>query len=253
MEETKQTKSVEMSAEELAAFRAFQQDKAKKEAEAKKKADLQAYRTLVDEALEKLIPDLEQLSEILRAGKQHAVDLLRSAVEMKREVLGLKDEGQYSHQFSNTDGDKRITLGTYTTDGYLDTVNEGIEMVTQYIESLALDDKSRALVKMVMRLLAKDNKGNLKASRLVQLRKVAEESGDEHFMAGVKLIEDSYRPNVSRLFIRAEVRDKNGAWRKIPLNVTEVESDSENAPEELFLGKKEKDSAPSEASENPNS
>lgn len=240
MEEKKPTTNVEMSAEELVAFRAFQSANAKKQAEEKRKSDLKAYRELVDDTLDTLIPDLESLSEVLRSAKTHAVEILKEAVAMKRDVLGLKDEGQYSHTFTHSSGDKRITLGTYTTDGYLDTVNEGIEMVTQYIESLALDDKSRALVKMVMRLLSKDNKGNLKASRLVQLRKIADETGDETFMAGVKLIEESYRPSVSRLYIKAEVLDDNGAWRKIPLNVTEVSSDSENAQEELFLGKKEK-------------
>ena len=35
---------------------------------------------------------------------------------------------------------------------------------------------------MVFRLLARDAKGTLKASRIVQLRKVAQDTGDERFL-----------------------------------------------------------------------
>lgn len=108
------------------------------------------------------------------------------------------------------------------SDGYLDTADEGIAIIKEYIQSLATDDKSKSLVGMVMNLLAKDQKGTLKASRIIRLRKIAEESGDERFMDGVRIIEDAYRPEVSKTFIRAEVKDENGAWKSVPLGMTEA-------------------------------
>ena len=74
---------------------------------------------------------------------------------------------------------------------------------------------------MVLRLLSRDTKGTLKASRIVQLRKVAEETGDNRFLEGVRIIEESYQPEVSKQFIRAEEKDYNGMWRTIPLGMTE--------------------------------
>ena len=74
---------------------------------------------------------------------------------------------------------------------------------------------------MVFRLLCRDAIGTLKASRIVQLRKVAEYTGDARFMEGVRIIEESYQPEVSKQFIRAEVKDKNGMWKPIPLGMTE--------------------------------
>ena len=109
----------------------------------------------------------------------------------------------------------------YVTDGYRDTVEDGIAIVKEYIASLANDEKTQALVNMVFRLLSRDAKGTLKASRIVQLRKVAEDTGDARFLEGVRIIEESYQPEVSKQFIRAEVKDKNGMWKPIPLGMTE--------------------------------
>ena len=91
----------------------------------------------------------------------------------------------------------------------------------EYISSLAQDDKTQALVNMVMRLLSRNTAGTLKASRIVQLRKIAEEIGNDRFIEGVKIIEESYQPEVSKQFIRAEVKNENGQWKPIPLGMTE--------------------------------
>ena len=125
------------------------------------------------------------------------------------------------HTFTNSEGDKRITLGVYVTDGYRDTVEDGIAIVKEYIEGLAKDEKTKALVSMVLRLLARDAKGTLKASRIVQLRKVAMETGDDRFIEGVRIIEEAYQPEVSKQFIRAEIKNENGMWKPIPLGMTE--------------------------------
>lgn len=231
MEETKQT-TVEMTPEELEAFRAFKAESDKKKAALKKQRDLEAYRELVDETVEALIPEFEDLSETMREKKRRAIELLQEVIRMKRDVIGVKEGGQYSHTFMTTDGTKRIRFGVNTTDSYLDTVNEGIELVTRYITGLAQDDKTQSLVEMVMRLLAKDASGNLKASRVVQLRKIAEETGDEGFLEGVRLIEDSYRPSASKLYLRIDRRDHGGEWQTIPLSVTDTGSKCEDEDED---------------------
>ena len=46
-------------------------------------------------------------------------------------------------------------------------------------------------------------------------------TGDNRFLEGVRIIEESYQPEVSKQFIRAEEKDCNGMWRIIPLGMTE--------------------------------
>ena len=101
----------------------------------------------------------------------------------------------------------------------------GIAMVRKYIESLATDEKTKTLVNTVLRLLSKDKQGNLNASRVLQLAKMAEESKDEQFIEGVKIIQESYMPTETRRYIRAQYRDETTAngWRNIPLGITDVD------------------------------
>ena len=221
MDENRQT-TVVMTAEEKAEFEAFQAAKAKKAAEEKARADREQYRQLVDDEIERSIPVLEEISGRIKESKQRVMDNFKTILEMKGDLFKTKlKEDQRSHTFTNSKGNKRITLGVYVTDGYRDTVEDGIAIVKEYIEGLAKDDKTRSLVSMVLRLLARDAKGTLKASRIVQLRKVAMETGDDRFMEGVRIIEESYQPEVSKQFIRAEIKNENGMWKPIPLGMTE--------------------------------
>lgn len=219
---TEEKRAVEMTDEELKQFNEFKAEQAKKNAKEQAKRDREAYRDLVDETIDKTVPALMCLSQGIKETKQSILDDFRHVIEMKADVLKLKKDGQRSDTFTNSQGDKRITIGVYTTDGYRDTVEDGIAIVKEYIEGLASDEKTKALVKMVLRLLARDAKGTLKASRVVQLRKIAEETGSDRFMEGVQIIEEAYQPAISKQFIRAEVKNENGAWVCVPLGMTEA-------------------------------
>ena len=210
-----------MTAEERQEFEAYKLAKEKKAAEAKRKSDREAYTELVDETIAAVMPELTNISEAIAQKKTAAAEAFRGALEMKAELFGVKDD-QQSHTFTNSEGTMRITIGHYMLDNYRDTVNEGIAMVKTYIESQARDDASRALVKAILRLLSRDEAGNLKASRVLQLQKMAEETGDERFIEGVRIIQESYQPTPSKEYVRAAVRGENGGWKPVALSMTEV-------------------------------
>lgn len=213
---------VTMTPEERAEFEAFRAEKEKKAAaEARKKAREQ-YAELVDAEVLKAVDELETLSQQIKATKEKVYNSFTTVLDMKSEVIGTPKDNQRSHTFTTSDSKCRIVLGVNTVDGYRDTVEDGIAMVKNYIESLAKDDTTKALVSAVLRLLARDATGQIKASRVLQLRKMADEVGDEKFSEGVRIIEESYQPTVTKQYIRAEKKDENGAWQSIPLSVTEV-------------------------------
>lgn len=219
--ETKEVQSVQMTAEEMAAFAEFKREQERKALQQKQKENRKAYAALVDETIDKAMPGLVSLSEQIGAAKAAVQAQFNEALSLKAELYGERDD-QRSHTFTNSSGDRRITIGRYTVDAYRDTVEDGIAKVRKYLESLAKDADTQALVKAVLRLMAKDQKGTLKASRVLQLRRMAEESGDETFIDGVRIIEESYQPTVTKQFIRAEVKDENGAWQSVPLGMTEA-------------------------------
>ena len=224
METKSEVTKVEMTSEEMAEFQKFKEEQEKQKALIKAKEDRETYKNMVDEEVDQAIPVLIALSEDIKSKKKHVHDSFKAIIDMKADVLNLVKNDQRSHTFTNSKGNKRITLGVYVVDGYRDTVEDGITIVKEYIESLAGEDpKTKSLVSMVLKLLARDSKGALKASRVLQLRKMAEESGDDRFMEGVKIIEESYQPAVSKQFVRAEVKNDNGAWVAIPLGMTEAD------------------------------
>lgn len=213
--------TVEMTAEEQEQFAAFKAEQERKARMERRKENRQAYAQIVDEQVQLAIPELMSLSEQIKTVKNTVFSNFRAVLAMKEDVMSLTQAGQHSHTFTTSDGLMRLTLGVNTIDAYRDTVEDGIAMVRKYIESMAKDDNSRALVNAVLRLLSRDQKGTLKASRVLQLRKMAEDTGDETFIEGVKIIEESYQPSETKLYIRAEYKDDKG-WHVIPLSVTDV-------------------------------
>lgn len=218
------TTTVQVTEAELAELQALREEKAKKEASERRKAERERYAELVDAQVAKAVNDLTLLSTHIIDVKKEVFFDFETVLDMKAETMGLAKDGQRTHTFTSSDGSMRITLGVHTVDGYRDTVEDGIAMVMEYIQSLATDDNSRVLVSAITRLLARDKHGTIKASRVLQLRKMAEESGDEKFMEGVKIIEESYQPTTTKRFLRAEKRDLfTNKWVAIPLSVTEAD------------------------------
>lgn len=216
--------SVEMTEEQRRQFEAFQAAEARKRAEEKARQMREVYTEMVDKEIAELMPELVRVSGDIAAAKKKAYDNFKAIIELKEEIFRLRkneDLDVKSHTFTTTKGDMRITLGAYTIDNYLDTAEEGIAIVKDYISSLAKDAESQALVDMVLKLLAKDAKGTLKASRIIQLRRLADKSGNERFIEGVKIIEEAYAPVPSKTYVKAEVKGENGEWKAIPLGMTE--------------------------------
>lgn len=210
-----------MSAEEREEFEAFKAEQARKRAEEEKKQQREDYSRLVDEEVANAISQLLELSEQMKLVKKTIYDNFKTILIMKREIMHLtKQEGQFTHTFTNSDSSMRITLGNRTIDDYRDTVEDGIVMVTEYLQTLAKDKDSADLVEAVMRLLSRNKKGALNPSRVIQLRQLADRRNDPRFSEGVRIIEESYQPTASQTFVKAQIKGEEG-WEIIPLNITE--------------------------------
>lgn len=217
-----------MSQEEFDAYQAFKAEQAKKDAEKRIEALRGNYAAMSESFINRTIKTMTPLSKTIREKKAAVLEEFSALQKLKAELLDIDGKDMpKSHTFTNKAGDKRVTIGVYETDNYDDTVEEGIAIVKSYIESLAQDEKSSQLVKMVMSLLARSANGALKASRVVRLHKLADESGDERFIEGVRIIEAAYRPAISRTYIRCEVRTIDPEsqvvkdWEVLPLGMTE--------------------------------
>ena len=216
------TEQVTMTPEERADYEEFRAKKAREREEAARKQQREDYAILVNCEVSTAVAQLTELSEQMRMIKDTIYDNFRTILKMKDEVMHLSREGgQYTHTFTTSDSRYRITIGNRVVDDYRDTVEDGIAIVTKYLQSLAKDQDSEDLVKTVMHLLSRNKRGALQPSRVIQLRQLAERRKDDVLLEGVKIIEESYQPYTSKTFVQAQVKEATG-WATIPLNMTEV-------------------------------
>lgn len=216
------TVKVEMTPEEFARYKQAMAEQSRRDEAQRAKEEREAYRSLASTTVDELFPKLEEASTALTGLKREVYDAFARVIETKKEVMGTQAKDQRSHSFLSEEGKKRIIVGYYLRDGWDETVEDGISKVKDYISSLAGDEETRKLVDIILDLLSRDGKGNLKADKVLQLDKYAESIQDARFSEGVAIIKEAYRPVRTKDFVRAQVKNAMGGWDDLPLGMTEA-------------------------------
>lgn len=185
---------------------------------ARKQKERDMYKQLVDETVKKAVEKLKTLSMQMELVKQEVFAEFGTLIDTKNELFKTK-LGRQSDTFTTSDGSMSITLGNRMNEGWDDTVEVGIDKVKAYLNTLAKDDNSAALVQTVMSLLAKGRKDALKANKVLELEKLAMTSQDHDFIDGINIIKQAYRPVPTCQFIQVELKDEEGKSRKLPLSL----------------------------------
>lgn len=216
------TVKVEMTPEEFARYKQAMEEQSRRDEAQRAKEEREAYRSLASTTVDELFPKLEEASTALTGLKREVYDAFARVIETKKEVMGTQAKDQRSHSFLSEDGKKRIIVGYYLRDGWDETVEDGISKVKDYISSLAGDEETRKLVDIILDLLSRDGKGNLKADKVLQLDKYAASIQDARFSEGVAIIKEAYRPVRTKDFVRAQAKNAMGGWDDLPLGMTEA-------------------------------
>lgn len=226
MDNNKERTMVEMTPEEKAAWEAQKKRATKKE-------QRKQLQELVDAEMKNAVSELMGCSDTLKTAKGKIFANFDTIMKLRREINeddNPESDEQFSFTFTSSDGLKRLRIGYNMNDNYLMQVEDGIKKVREYLQSLAKDESSGRLVDAVMSLLARDQKGNLKASRVLRLSKMAEESGNETFKEGMAIIRDAYSPTPGKTYIRCQVKTTRTAedgttkheWTDVGLSMAEV-------------------------------
>lgn len=188
----------------------------------KRQENIDAYKQSVDEFCKDVFGRMQKMSELMRAEKERTFSAANILIEMKEQLYKTKQD-RHSNQFTTSDGKYTVALGYRTNDGWDDTVDVGIAKVKEYLRSLAATEDGAKAVDIILKLLAKDKKGNLKASAMIQLEQEATKIGDATFIEGVQIIRDAYRPVDTCQFISVSYKDDNGVKHTLPLSLSSME------------------------------
>lgn len=193
--------------------------------QAKENALLKETRKTYKEKVDKVVPDLfkalQKLSNQISEAKTKVYGSLEGLITEKSEAYQRKDEPQ-SHSFTSLDGKQTITIGYRVNDGWDDTVDVGIGKVAEFIKAMGKDKNSKALVETILQLLSKDSKGNLKASRVLQLQKLSEEINNPLFTDAINIIKEAYKPVQSKQFVSVRFKNDRGESVDLPLSITDA-------------------------------
>ena len=103
----------------------FEQMKEEEKAKEQKKQQIrEEYKNLVSETVQRNFEKLKGISEVLSKVKKEVFEDFETALEMKAELYGIK-ENQQSHTFTTPEG-LSITIGHRVTDNFDDTVLNGM-------------------------------------------------------------------------------------------------------------------------------
>lgn len=192
------------------------EEKTKSDIEKEKRDE---YKKMVGNIVEESFEKIVDVSGLLGWAKKEVIENFQTVLEMKSELYGIKEK-QQSHSFTTEDGKKTIRIGYRMMDNFDDTVHTGIEKIRNYIYNLVDGENKQQITAILDTLLKKDKNGNLKASKVIELRKQAEIVTDKEFLEGVKIIEEAYKPTKSRMFVEAWQKDEQGNDVNVPLNIT---------------------------------
>lgn len=205
-----------------------------KKEEERIQSERETYKKLRDEAIVKHFIKLQTISNALIEVKKEVFDGFDTIIAMKDELFNTKSDRQ-SDTLTTDDGQISIKLGNRVNDGWADEAEVGITKVKEYLKTLAKDENSADLLDTVMKLIAKDRKGNLKASKVLQLEQLAQKKNDPQFTEAIKIIQQSYRPTPSCQFIEVKYKDNQGKERSLPLSMSVADELLEKGDEKCEL------------------
>ena len=139
------SEQVTMSAAERAEWEAFKAEKRKRKLRSNASSSARPTRKWSMMNWSRHSPELLNLSGDIKAVKDTVFGNFAAIIDMKAELFGTKDGGQYSHTFTNSDSTLRLTLGVNTVDGYRDTVEDGIAMVRAILRAWRPTTRARHL------------------------------------------------------------------------------------------------------------
>jgi hypothetical protein len=208
-----------LSTEEKAKFAEQYEAEQKLKANGRKK-EKDAYKDLKNIAVEFVFAKLLKSSQELEIAKEKYYNEFDPLLELKCDLYSVKDD-QKSHTWTNEDNTLRIITGYNEIDKYDDTKGVGLVKINNWLDS-KVDEESKDAFIIVRELLKPNSNGDLKASRVLDLLKIADEIGDPELLEGVKIIHESRRTVKSNTYIKAQFVNEEGDWQWLPLSFSNV-------------------------------
>lgn len=194
-----------------------------KQEKAQKKEDIKTFKEISQDFVRANIDNLVNQHQRVH---DFIVDLFKEyshIKDLKAQIYGTERNEQDSHTSTLEDGSASITIGFNVTIGFDGTESSGVEIIKEYINSLATDDENvKKLTKMVNTFLKPNAKtGMLNPSKIIELSKLRDEFNNEKFNDGLEIIFNAQQRRQNSMYVSGwKFIDQNGIPKKLEFRFT---------------------------------
>lgn len=222
METEKKTREQELR-EELASIEA-----SKKEAMAAAKAN---YETNRDAVTIDLCSKAMDISGILRAFKGDCESMFNEIQEELNQYGGLRGNSKGGFQLLHSNGEIKCKRTRSTKPTWDERSTKAMELLHDFLHD-TVKKIDLSLFEILLSFIEKNAEGQLEYARVMNLLQHRDKYQDERWVKGLDLIQESYSNALRGYGYEFYCKNASGAWDKIEINFTAV--DSENEIEEII-------------------
>lgn len=187
-----------------------------------KEENINAFKKMVDEMVNRLAPKLSAFGLAQNDIVNDTFADFDTIISLKKELYEVKDQ-QSSHTFTARDGNGSITIGYNEIIGFDGTEHAGVSKIKEVIKGLSADDENRAVLADLLNTFMKpDKKGNLNPTRIAELVSKKEMVNKQLFTEGVDIIVNAQFKTRSSMYVRGwhRVPGENGNEIKLSFSIT---------------------------------
>lgn len=201
----------------------LQQQLAAKQAKAQKEKDKAKakYEKERDANIRNMVKTAEVLFDKLAAFKSVASTLMDSQHKALTEYGGIRGNSKGGFSITSADGTMRVTRTRDTTPSWDERGTKAVAMLKEFLEETA-KKRDQDLFEILMGFLAKNDKGDLEYSKVMQLLQHRNTFKDPRWTEGLDLLTESYQVHLRGFGYEFSKKDSEGKWENISLNFTSI-------------------------------
>lgn len=216
METTILSKSVnELTLEEIEAIAAQK----RAEANDKKQKAREAYETLRDEAISKMISYALSLNEQLTGFKNSSFEMIETLYKMLQEHSDRHANGKGNVTLDTADGKYRVVYKRSDNTRFDERATQAEAHILDFLTSEYPEGSNTS---KLIRSLLERKKGALDKNLVLKLIGMKNDFNNEHWHKGIELLQESIVPDNTKFYAEYYYRSDDGEWCPILLNFAKL-------------------------------
>lgn len=190
-------------------------------AQAAKEKTRVKYEKARDKNIQSTVKIAQGLSLKLEAFKV-AVSEMMEAQHIALDGYGeLRGNSKGGFSIVTTEGDMKVVRTRDTMPQWDERGEKGVALLHDFLYD-TVKKADQKMFKVLMRFLARNEKGDLEYSRVMELLKERDVYDDPRWVEGIQLIEESYQVHMRGYGYEFFIKDPEGKWSRISLNFTSL-------------------------------